>query len=659
MKFLRKAKLLLGIATVAAGFGVFGFHNLPADAAPSSATPCGQPGAAPSRYNHVVIITMENKTYPQVIGNAAAPYETGLAQKCATAPNYGTTLAPSRPNYIAMASGSPQSCSGSNADAPDCVSPADNIFRQVLTAGKTTKSYVDSMTSNCQFNTSGAYATKHNPWPYFNGPGDAAACQKYDIPMGTVTAGNLVNDLNAGALPNFAFVNLDLNHSTHDTSVATGDAFLSTLVPKILDSPNYKAGDTAVFIIHDEYNPLPNVFIAPNIPSGTVLNSSFGHPSMLRAVESMLGLPFLSTTSGALDITSGLKLLGTGATPTPTPVPTATPTPTAVPTPTPTVAPTPTPTSSPGPAPCGRTAPAATYGKGAYTAAIPAAGTYRLWSRIQAPTAASNAYYLDIYGCGSAVSTATTGSWVWVASPNNVNLPAGNQPVSLVGTTPSLKLDRIIMTADLVCVPTGTGDNCAGTVATPTATAAPTPTVTVSPSGQPDVVVTSAVPANGGTVTAGAPTTFSATVKNQGTGAVAAGTVIGVEFKINGVQVNWSDTYTSGLAPGASVTLTANNGPAGTATWTAGAAGTAYTLTATVDDVNRFAESNESNNILTSTFTAVAAGPVSDLNGDAKTNVFDLSILLSHWATALSGDINKDGTVNIFDLSILLSNWTG
>lgn len=50
-----------------------------------------------------------------------------------------------------------------------------------------------------------------------------------------------------------------------------------------------------------------------------------------------------------------------------------------------------------------------------------------------------------------------------------------------------------------------------------------------------------------------------------------------------------------------------------------------------------------------------------DLNQDGIVNVFDLSILLSHWgqtsATQCQGDINQDGTVNIFDLSIMLSNW--
>jgi hypothetical protein len=55
------------------------------------------------------------------------------------------------------------------------------------------------------------------------------------------------------------------------------------------------------------------------------------------------------------------------------------------------------------------------------------------------------------------------------------------------------------------------------------------------------------------------------------------------------------------------------------------------------------------------------SGPITgDLNNDGTVNIFDLSILLSHWqqsGTGITGDLNNDGTVNIFDLSILLGQW--
>src|SRR6266550_1917182 len=54
-----------------------------------------------------------------------------------------------------------------------------------------------------------------------------------------------------------------------------------------------------------------------------------------------------------------------------------------------------------------------------------------------------------------------------------------------------------------------------------------------------------------------------------------------------------------------------------------------------------------------------AASVVGDINNDGTVNVFDLSMLLTHWGTSdAASDINHDGTVNVFDLSPLLSHWS-
>ena len=139
---------------------------------------------------------------------------------------------------------------------------------------------------------------------------------------------------------------------------------------------------------------------------------------------------------------------------------------------------------------------------------------------------------------------------------------------------------------------------------TPTPTPTLTPTPTPVPSGKPDLVVTDiswepANPMTGDTIT------MKAVIKNQGTGATPAGTIHGVAFTADGNlgSAVWSDTYTASIAPGAWVLVTANGGFSGS-TWKA-VAGT-YTITATVDDVNRIAESNENNNALKKTMTVKA-----------------------------------------------------
>src|SRR4051794_3396404 len=93
--------------------------------------------------------------------------------------------------------------------------------------------------------------------------------------------------------------------------------------------------------------------------------------------------------------------------------------------------------------------------------------------------------------------------------------------------------------------------------------------------------------------------TFSATIRNQGNGTTPANIIHGVSFWVDGAQVSWSDTSSNSLAAGATRTLTANGGPGGSSVWTATAG--SHSVRAFVDDVNRIAESNETNNNLTNT----------------------------------------------------------
>jgi phospholipase C len=265
----------------------------------AAASPCAKTTTAPTTYKHVVLIVMENKTYGQVIGNAAAPYLTSLANLCASATKYAVAGSPSRPNYIAMTSGGVQGCNGSDADPPSCQTTANNIFRQLINHGLTTKSYIESMTSKCQYASSGLYATKHNPWPYYIGPNDQARCQQFDIPLGSTTSGALVDNINHSNLPTFAYIVPNLCNDTHDCSVATGDAWLASMLSRILAGPNYTAGNTAVIVAYDEYTNLPNVWIAPSVKAGARFTGAMSHNGLLRTIEEMLGLPLLGKAATA------------------------------------------------------------------------------------------------------------------------------------------------------------------------------------------------------------------------------------------------------------------------------------------------------------------------------------------------------------------------
>ena len=114
----------------------------------------------------------------------------------------------------------------------------------------------------------------------------------------------------------------------------------------------------------------------------------------------------------------------------------------------------------------------------------------------------------------------------------------------------------------------------------------------------PDVVVES-VSVSPASAVAGQTTTFAAVVRNVGVAATPALVSVGVGYRIDGTQVSWG--FAPGpLAPGASVTIGMQGGP-----WIASPG--PRTLTASVDDVNRFPESDEANNELSVSF--VVADP--------------------------------------------------
>ena len=125
-------------------------------------------------------------------------------------------------------------------------------------------------------------------------------------------------------------------------------------------------------------------------------------------------------------------------------------------------------------------APTTDYGKVSMTVNVPTTGTYRVWSRIMAPDATANSYQLDVDGttCSIVVGDSTAiaaNTWTWVSYKNgtttsyiDLNLTAGNHTLDAVGREAGVKLDRIILTGDLTCVPDNTlsashqpGDNCA------------------------------------------------------------------------------------------------------------------------------------------------------------------------------------------------------
>jgi phosphatidylinositol-3-phosphatase len=251
--------------------------------------PCDRGGVAPTK---VLVIVMENKNYADVISSSSAPYENALARKCGLATNYHAITHPSLPNYLAMTSGGTYQISDNGGPSSHPLSGA-SIFSQIPWA----KSYEESMPANCYLSDSGLYRVHHNPEAYYTSV--RTKCTRWsNAPMGTVSSGLFHDDLIAGKLPRFAFITPNMCNNTHDCSVATGDAYLKSLIPAIVAAPDYQAGRLVVFLTWDENDDLPGnrvpmIVVSHRVAAGTRSDTRFTHYSLLRTTEGLLGVPLL------------------------------------------------------------------------------------------------------------------------------------------------------------------------------------------------------------------------------------------------------------------------------------------------------------------------------------------------------------------------------
>jgi phosphoesterase family protein len=257
--------------------------------------------AAPARWNHIVVLMFENKTYNQVIG--PAPYITSLASHCATAPNWmdsdfrvdGSSDGHyvSKPSYATLTNGLPPSVHGLTSDAYSATTDVDNLYNQLNLAGLSFKDYYEGPEGGCDAHFDGSY---HDPIRYYTSV--AAICSAHDVPLST-----FMQDVNSGNLPAFSMILPDNNHNMHDNSIASGDVYAQAILDPLLNSQAYANGDLAIFFLWDEDTPIPTVILAPSIVPGTIISVQTGNPishfSALRTWEEMLGLPLLGDTGSA------------------------------------------------------------------------------------------------------------------------------------------------------------------------------------------------------------------------------------------------------------------------------------------------------------------------------------------------------------------------
>ncbi len=299
---MRLWNLLLTVVMVAAcsGCGSLGIGNSPG----SKLVP---------QFGHVFLVVEENHSYSEVIGNAAMPYLNSLVSQGGLATQYFANAHPSIPNYFMLTTGQPittdDNFSGTVSD--------DNVVRELVAAGKTWKSYVESLPAPGYTGPDAPpYLKHHNPFAYFSDVLNSSAQASNLVPFGQLLA-----DLTNNQVPNYSFIVPNTQDDAHDCpggasscsdsqKLSAADQWLQTNIGKILQSSAFQT-DGLLIIVFDESEisdvnhgggHVAMVLLSPKAKAGFQSTTFYQHQSTLRATLEALGIASLPGAAGATDM---------------------------------------------------------------------------------------------------------------------------------------------------------------------------------------------------------------------------------------------------------------------------------------------------------------------------------------------------------------------
>jgi len=214
----------------------------------------------------------ENHSYSEVIGSSSMPYLNSLASQ------YGQIV--------------------TNDDAFTGPVGVDNIVRDLLAAGKTWKSYAESIPSaGYTGGDSYPYAKRHNILSYFTDVTTSSTQVKNLAPFSQFSS-----DLANNQLPDFSFIVPDLLHDAHDPPLSVAldvaDSWLQQNIAPLISSPVFQK-DGLLIIVFDESDTsdLANgghvavVVISPQAKQGFKSTTLYQHQSTLRLILHSLQVP--------------------------------------------------------------------------------------------------------------------------------------------------------------------------------------------------------------------------------------------------------------------------------------------------------------------------------------------------------------------------------
>jgi acid phosphatase len=257
----------------------------------------GATAAGGAYFDYVVVIVLENHNLCDILTSCggSASYLTNLSNAFGLArEDRYCHVNPSLPNYLCLTGGTDFGCpgydGGPNSNA--CTGqawPATNVIDRLENASLTWKAYMEDMPSSCSSADSadGKYVVRHNPFVYYaNIATNATRCARV-VPAGNAGQALLDDLASATTASNYLWLTPNICNDMHSCPIVTGDAYLASLVPKILDSPVFRTQRAALFVTFDEGygQPIYTVWAGPVAKAAYTSSIAYDHYSLLATIE--------------------------------------------------------------------------------------------------------------------------------------------------------------------------------------------------------------------------------------------------------------------------------------------------------------------------------------------------------------------------------------
>lgn len=248
--------------------------------------------SSPLRFDHMLLVVLENKASTQIDGNPAAPYLNSLMADSAVLTQSRAVAHPSEPNYLALFSGSTHGITDDRC--PVGLGSQPNLGRQLIDVGLSFAGYSEGLPSvgfaGC---SSGRYAAKHNPVTAFD-----------NLPP-AVNQPASVFPSDFRQLPTVAYLMPDLCNDMHDCSIGTGDAWMRDHVDAYARWARQNNSLLVVTFDEDDNNSDNRIltFIAGARVRPGRYDQPVDHYGVLATIEDLYGLSRLGAAATATPIT--------------------------------------------------------------------------------------------------------------------------------------------------------------------------------------------------------------------------------------------------------------------------------------------------------------------------------------------------------------------